>query len=88
MKRGTLFLSLIILANSSVVIAVEKSPLKESERLYRSKCASCHRLLPPKKYSDEKWEEYVIKYGKKLKEEEREKILEYLKANNEPVKNK
>lgn len=86
MKRGALFIILMTFVIVSSALAAEKRPLTEGERLYRSKCASCHRLLPPKKYSDEKWEEYVIKYGKKIKEEERQKILEYLKGSNDEEK--
>lgn len=81
-KWDVSLICLLILVIPSVGLAAKKKPLSESERLYRSKCASCHRLLPPKKYSDEKWEEYVIKYGKKLKEEEKQRILEYLKEAN------
>lgn len=88
MKRGALFIILTILAFSSVAFAAKKSPMTEGERLYRRKCASCHRLLPPKKYSDEKWEEYVIKYGKKIKEQDKQKILEYLKENNDGAESK
>ncbi len=57
-----------------------KEDFKEGDKLYRSKCASCHRLLPPKDHPLEKWQKYVEKYGKKLKEDEKKKILQYLEG--------
>lgn len=74
-----LILSLFIFSWSNLSQAKEKSSrFKEGDRLYRSKCTSCHRLLPPEDYPMEQWQEYVEKYGKKIKEEEKNKILEYL----------
>lgn len=57
-----------------------KEPMVEGEKLYRQKCASCHRLLPKEEYSKEKWRESVEKYGNNinLTPEEKNKILKYL----------
>ena len=47
--------------------------------LYASKCASCHRLLPPQDYTAEQWRHYVDKYGEKLSSEQKQVILDYLR---------
>lgn len=47
--------------------------------LYASKCASCHRLLPPQDYTAEQWRHYVDKYGEKLTPEQKQVILDYLR---------
>ena len=59
---------------------LKNSETQEGERLYKIKCASCHRLFPPAKHTKEQWKEYVEKYGSKihLTQDEKNKILEYL----------
>jgi hypothetical protein len=46
--------------------------------LYSSKCVSCHRLLPPEDYSADSWEHYVDKYGKKMTDDQKQIVLNYL----------
>ncbi len=54
---------------------------QDPDLLYRAKCTSCHRLYPPQKHTYQKFQAYVIRYGKGLSDEERRRILEYLKEN-------
>lgn len=54
---------------------------KNQDLLYRAKCASCHRVYPPQKYTYQKFQNYVARYGKSLTDEERRRLLEYLKEN-------
>lgn len=49
--------------------------------LYRTKCAVCHRLYPPRNHTYQKFQTYVTKYGKGLSAEERQRLLGYLKEN-------
>lgn len=49
--------------------------------LYRAKCAACHKVYPPRKYTYQKLQVYVTRYGKGLTDEERQRLLEYLKEN-------
>ena len=86
MRVGLLAMTVILLGtvpcgDSPQALAAGKE-LSEGDRLYRAKCTSCHRLLKPKDYPDEKWQEAVKKFGKKLTDEERKKILEHLQGNN------
>ena len=55
--------------------------IKNPDMLYRAKCASCHRVYPPKDYTYKKFQEQIAKYGKALSDDERGAISEYLKAN-------
>lgn len=54
---------------------------QDGDSLYRAKCAACHKVYPPQKYTYQKFETYVARYGKALSEEERQRLLGYLKEN-------
>ena len=54
---------------------------RESDSLYRAKCAACHRLYPARKHTYQKLQTYVTRYGRGLSDEERRRLLEYLKKN-------
>ena len=56
--------------------------MSPGEKLYRARCAGCHRLRDPKSQTDDEWPGYVEKYGKKLNAEDKALILSYLQANN------
>jgi hypothetical protein len=72
-----LFLTIIpLLAGCSGYI--RGTELSEGERLYRSRCSACHMLIEKDALSRDGWELAVKRYGEKLKEEEKKKILEYL----------
>lgn len=53
------------------------------ERLYRSKCAACHRAYPPASRGRAEWAAVLEKMAprSKLTPEEREIVLGYLQAN-------
>lgn len=57
--------------------------ISEGERLYRSRCSACHMLISRDALSGEGWELAVKRYGAKLKDEEKKKILDYLKGEGE-----
>ena len=55
----------------------------QGERLYRSKCAACHRAYPPASRDREKWAEVLSRMAPKarLSDAERALVLEHLQAN-------
>jgi mono/diheme cytochrome c family protein len=55
----------------------------QGERLYRAKCASCHRLRQPDEHTIEGWERGLAKHGPQahLTDDEREAIRGFLLAN-------
>ena len=58
------------------------SPPQSVEKLYVTKCAKCHELYDPKKYSDADWDYWMTKMRKKskLKPDQFESIDSYLKT--------
>ena len=57
---------------------VSRQPMP-AEKLYVLKCAKCHELYDPKKYSDADWNFWMIKMRKKskLKPDQFDLILSY-----------
>lgn len=53
------------------------------ERLYRSKCAGCHRAYPPESHTRAQWAEVMPKMAEKahLRDDERRTLLEWVEAN-------
>jgi cytochrome c5 len=78
-----LFIFTLILACGTNVSKVTPE-VSSGEKLYRSKCRTCHTLIEPKKFKDEEWKTFVEKYGSRahLSVEDKEKILKYLMDNN------
>ena len=56
-------------------ISREMSP---DEMLYRAKCSSCHNVIAASRYDREEWRLYIDKYGKKMTDDEKRMVLEYL----------
>jgi len=54
---------------------------RDPDLLYRAKCTACHRLYPPQNYTYQEFQTYVTRYGKGLNDEERQRLLDYLKEN-------
>ena len=53
-------------------------PMSDGQVLYRAKCSSCHNIIAPSRYDKEDWQLYLDKYGKKMTDEEKRAVLEYL----------
>lgn len=70
---------------SAAILLAGCVPEEQSEayKLYSAKCSSCHRLLSPEEYSLEKLSEYIDKYGKEMTPEEKNKLLDGLRAYKE-----
>lgn len=84
MKRSALLVVVLALLGSSPSHGGELSPveLKTARKLYVGKCAKCHKLHDPAKYTDEKWDEWMGKMAKKskLKPEQAELLTRYIAA--------
>ncbi|HLP76004.1 MAG TPA: cytochrome c [Candidatus Paceibacterota bacterium] len=66
--------------------------LKDGRRLYVGKCARCHKLYDPAKYSEAEWRSWMDKMSRKakLKADQKELLERYLgtlrAGTNEPAK--
>jgi mono/diheme cytochrome c family protein len=63
--------------------APQGGPAAQGERLYRSKCAACHRAYSPASRDRAAWAEALSKMAPraKLSDAERATVLEYLQSN-------
>ncbi len=52
--------------------------MSDGEKLYRSKCSSCHNIIEPGRHNNETWKKYVDEYGEKMTIEEKQLVLQYL----------
>jgi hypothetical protein len=75
---------LLLLAGSSPSQGGELSAveLKDARQLYVGKCAKCHKLPDPAKYTPEKWDGWMTKMTakSKLKPDQVELLNRYVKA--------
>ena len=58
-------------------------PVSQGEKLFRSKCISCHSLPDTKRYQDSEWIDFMGIHGarSRLTEEESDIIVEFLLEN-------
>lgn len=70
-----LTVGLLVVVEGCQEMAAEMS---EGERLYRSKCSSCHSTIEPERFGKEQWREHIDRFGKKMTAEEKDTVLEYL----------
>ena len=73
----------LILATAGILILIHGCQsmavqMSDGEKLYRSKCSSCHNIIEPKQHDEETWQKYVYEYGKKMTSEEKQLVLQYL----------
>lgn len=84
MRAFALLVVVLALLGSSPSQGGELSPveLKAARKIYVGKCAKCHKLHDPSKYTDEKWDEWMGKMTKKskLKPEQAELLARYIAA--------
>lgn len=81
-----LFLSVVLVALagcSSPAGAADVSPadtLAAGRKLYVAKCARCHKLYDPNKYSDAEWDKWMAKMTRKakLKPDQAELVSRYV----------
>lgn len=79
--RKTILALALYLSGCMAVPGQADAEARESDSLYRVKCTACHRLYPARKYTYQKFQIYVARYGKGLSDEERRRLLDYLKEN-------
>jgi hypothetical protein len=75
-KRWALALAL------SACSGMPRSSMTDEQRVYLSKCTSCHAVYEPARYSPQEWTAIVAKMERlkkvQLSEAERAQILQYL----------
>lgn len=56
--------------------------LANAEKLYRNRCAKCHKMYDPAKYTTQQWDIWMDKMGKKarLKGSQKEAVVEYVET--------
>jgi hypothetical protein len=56
--------------------------LKAARKIYVAKCAKCHKLHDPAKYTEAEWDEWMVKMNRKakLKPEQVELLARYITA--------
>ncbi len=52
--------------------------MTDAQQLYSAKCSSCHNLIAPHEYDKAAWQAYIDKYGDKMTDHSKLKLLEYL----------
>lgn len=71
-----------LLALATACSSAPSRPMSSGERLYRSKCTSCHRVHEPHEYTPQQWIAIVDKMEAEkkvhLSREDRAEILGYL----------
>lgn len=81
MKASVFVLAALLLVCMTATEQCE-SGSQEQDALYRTKCSACHRVYPPREHTYQILKEHVAKYGKGLNDDERQRLLEYLKENS------
>jgi mono/diheme cytochrome c family protein len=86
--RALLVLASLVFASFVSTLGCAGAPPQQAgadggERLYRSKCAGCHRAYPPASRGADAWSEVLSRMAPKAKlsDEERARVLEYLRSN-------
>jgi hypothetical protein len=84
-----LTLALAGCAGSSKTTAVDGDPAIAGRKLYVAKCARCHRLYDPGKYSDAEWRQWMVKMSRKarLKTGQEDLLARYVATLRTPATN-
>lgn len=67
-------------AGSFALVGLSAEEAARARKLYRSKCARCHKFYPPADYSEAEWASWMGKMSKKarLKPDQEQILLRYL----------
>lgn len=83
MTRAFLF-SVVVLAWLTVPVGAGEPSIDQTagKRLYVGRCAKCHKLYDPAKYSDAQWQRWMDKMSRKAKLQpaERQVVSSYIEA--------
>lgn len=71
--------AVIVAIRAAGAAGLSEPELAKANKLYLAKCAKCHRLYDPGKYSQEDWDMWMVKMTKKarLKPAQSETIRRY-----------
>ena len=75
-------------AGSVALAGLSAEEAVRARKLYRSKCARCHKFYPPADYSEAEWVSWMGKMSKKarLKSDQEQILLRYLDGFRSPLK--
>jgi len=77
-----LLVAVLLLGSPSQGGELSTVELKSARKIYLGKCAKCHKLYDPDKYTEEEWGEWMLKMDKKakLKPAQSELLARYIAA--------
>lgn len=82
MRRLRYFYLVCLLCAGAAVKAAERAgePDQAIRKLYLVKCAKCHKLYDPAKYSDQRWQVWMNKMSQKakLQPDQKEQLVRYI----------
>jgi len=72
----------LLWASPSVAGDFAKEDLAGGEKLYRNRCAKCHKMYDPARYTDPQWDVWMQKMAKKarLKPDQKQALTDYVEA--------
>jgi mono/diheme cytochrome c family protein len=76
-------LMMLLFAKTSRAAERLTGEVSVGRKLYQNRCAKCHKMYDPAKYSDKEWEGWMLKMDKKakLRPEQREAVDRYVQEN-------
>jgi mono/diheme cytochrome c family protein len=85
MKKQTIVIALTVVAGAAVLLAAPTSAIGQERSgadMWAQNCGRCHRLLPPTKYTADKWEPIMahMSLWARLTPDESEMIREFLQG--------
>ncbi len=75
-------------AGSPTLTGLSVEEAARAKKIYRSKCARCHKFSPPADYGEAEWDSWMGKMSKKarLKPDQEQILLRYLDGFRSPLK--
>jgi hypothetical protein len=76
----SLFLACVMTVSAAETNVLTSAEITAAREMYAAKCAKCHKFYEPKKYSEEEWQSWMMKMGKKsrLKPDQQTLLGRYL----------
>ncbi|HEY5909438.1 MAG TPA: hypothetical protein VJA21_02410 [Verrucomicrobiae bacterium] len=77
---GLLLVALSLPAPAGRSAEIAPDPTEVGRKLYQNRCAKCHQMYDPAKYTDTQWQTWMTKMGKKakLRPAEKQMVLQYV----------
>ncbi len=80
LRLALLVLFLALLRPAGWAAESASVPAEVGRKLYQNRCAKCHQMYDPAKYSDVQWQAWMDKMGKKarLRAAEKQMVMRYV----------